>query len=54
MDTPRLYKDPSPDEETDEYTTIIVASITLKNGRRIYARDYGHGGFPIRVRKTRS
>ena len=28
----------------------FVKSITLKNGRVIYASDYGHKAFPIRVR----
>lgn len=26
----------------------FVAKITLRNGRVIYARDYGHKAFPIR------
>ena len=28
----------------------FVKSITLKSGRVIYASDYGHKAFPIRVR----
>ena len=36
----------------DEDTHIIyVASIRLRNGRRIYAWQYGIKAFPIRVRK---
>jgi len=28
---------------------IFRASITLKNGKKIYAKDYGYKGFPIWV-----
>jgi DsbC/DsbD-like thiol-disulfide interchange protein len=28
----------------------IRASITLRNGKKIYARDYGKRGFPLRNR----
>jgi hypothetical protein len=33
--------------------TNFVASITLRNGRVIYAADYGLKGFPIRGGKKR-
>lgn len=26
---------------------VYVAWITLKNGKKIYAKDYGYKGFPI-------
>lgn len=35
----------------EEYTYIYVAYITLKNGKRIYARNYGKRAFRIRVKK---
>lgn len=36
----------------DESSEVVyVASITLRNGRKLYARDYGLKGFPIRKRK---
>lgn len=35
----------------EEYETIFVAYITTKSGRRIYARERGLKGFPIRVRR---
>lgn len=34
-----------------EDEVIFVASIRLKNGKRIYASHYGLKGFPIRVRR---
>lgn len=34
-----------------EYTYIYVAYITLKNGKRLYARNYGKRAFRIRVKK---
>ena len=36
-----------------ESGVIFVASITLKNGKRIFASHYGLKGFPINVRKKR-
>lgn len=40
--------------DTDNFTKIeFVAFITLKDGRRIYAREYGMKAFPIRVRKNK-
>jgi len=33
-------------------TVTWVAYITLKNGKRIYASEYGLRGFPIKVRKA--
>lgn len=35
----------------EEYTYIFVAYITLKNGKRLYARNYGKRAFRIRVKK---
>lgn len=37
--------------QNDEYIYIFVAYITLKNGKRIYARNYGKRAFRIRVKK---
>lgn len=33
------------------YRLIFRASITLRDGSKIFARDYGLRGFPILVRK---
>jgi hypothetical protein len=33
--------------------TIFVASIRLRNGKRIYAWQYGKKAFPIKVRRKR-
>jgi len=38
----------------EEYEIIFVAFITLKNGKRLYARNYGKTAFPIKVRKNRT
>ncbi|MEQ4693440.1 MULTISPECIES: hypothetical protein [Providencia] len=35
----------------DGYETILRASITLKNGKKIYAWQKGLKAFPIRVKK---
>ena len=32
-----------------EYVTIFRTYITLKNGRRLYAHNYGLKAFPLRV-----
>lgn len=32
------------------YQVIFVASITLKNGKRIYAKSYGKKAFPLVVK----
>ncbi len=32
------------------YHIVFVAYITLKNGKRIYARNYGKHAFPILVK----
>lgn len=37
--------------DEDEYEIVYVASIRLRNGRRIYAYQYGKKAFPIKVRK---
>jgi hypothetical protein len=34
----------------DGYKTIFVASIRLRNGKRIFASQFGKKAFPIRVR----
>lgn len=34
-------------EQKDGHRLIFRASITLRNGEVIYARDYGMRGFPI-------
>ncbi|MBC5763845.1 hypothetical protein [Ramlibacter albus] len=34
------------------YEVIFRASITLKNGTVIYAKDYGIRGFPVLVAKA--
>lgn len=39
-------------DNEDDFETIFVASIRLRNGKRIYARQYGKQAFPIRVRKS--
>lgn len=39
---------------TDETEIIFVASIRLRNGKRIYAWQYGKKAFPIRVRRDPS
>jgi hypothetical protein len=36
----------------DEWTYIFVASIRLRNGKRIFASSYGLKAFRIRVRTT--
>lgn len=36
--------------ENKEYKYIFVAFITLKNGRRIYASQYGKKAFRIKVK----
>ena len=38
------------DKDRPGKTLIFVAYITLKSGRRIYARDYGKKAFPIWVK----
>ena len=37
--------------KTDESTVIFTKSIRLRNGRRIYAVNYGLNAFRIRIRK---
>jgi hypothetical protein len=45
---------PFPSPVFDDGTEIVyVAYITLKNGKRIYAWQYGLKAFPLRVRKNR-
>ncbi|KKU87578.1 MAG: hypothetical protein UY16_C0023G0004 [Candidatus Gottesmanbacteria bacterium GW2011_GWA2_47_9] len=37
----------------DETEIVFVTYITLRNGKRIYASDYGKKAFPLKVRKKR-
>lgn len=39
------------DNRTKDVTYIYVAFITLRNGKRIYARQYGLKAFRIAVKK---
>lgn len=39
-------------DENDVYETIFVRWIT-RNGKKIYASQFGLEAFPIRVRRTR-
>lgn len=36
--------------EQTSYQVVFVAYITLRNGKRIYASQYGKKAFPIRVK----
>ncbi|MEY4250970.1 MAG: hypothetical protein RJA87_2603 [Pseudomonadota bacterium] len=36
----------------DDFDIIFVRSIRLKNGRTIFASQYGKKAFPIRVRRN--
>ena len=40
-----------PANEPTSEDVIFVAAITLKNGRKLIAANYGLKGFPIKVRK---
>jgi len=40
-----------PVRDPEAFEVIFVASITLRNGKRIYAAHYGKKAFAIRVRK---
>lgn len=46
-----MTKNSKTDASKKERRCIFVAYITLKNGRRIYARQYGKKAFPIYVEK---
>lgn len=35
----------------DDYEIIFVAYVTLKNGKRLYAKSVGKRAFPIKVKK---
>ncbi len=39
------------DCRSEDVVYIYVAFITLRNGKRIYARQYGHKAFRIAVKK---
>ena len=34
-----------------EYDIVFVAYITTRDGKRLYARDFGKKAWPIKVRK---
>lgn len=38
----------------EEFTTVYVAYITTKHGKRIYAHKYGKKAFPIKVKATKA
>lgn len=40
-------------EKTQQATDGFAASITLRNGRVIHAKDYGYDAFPLRNRKNK-
>ena len=42
----------APKVQEGNKVTIFVASITLKNGKRIYAAAYGLQAFPLKIRKA--
>lgn len=37
-----------------EYTTVFVAYITTKKGKRIYAHQLGLKAFPLKVKSSRT
>ena len=39
--------------DSSAYTIIFVKHITLRNGRRIYAKTYGKEAFPIKVKSKK-
>ena len=41
----------SKNHNNDDVTYIYVAFITLRNGKRIYARQYGHKAFRISIKR---
>ena len=41
----------TPSKGSEDYIVIFRKSITLPNGRVIYASDYGKVAFPIRIKK---
>ena len=38
----------------EEFTIVFVASITTKQGKRIYARQFGKKAFPIKVKASKA
>ena len=38
---------------TDEEDVVFTTYITLKNGRRLYAKQYGKKAFMLRIRKKK-
>lgn len=40
--------------EPDGFEFVYVAFITLRNGKRLYARQYGRRAFRLKVRKKPS
>ena len=47
METKTKRRQPQGNESKE---VVFVASITLKSGKKLFARDYGLKGFPIKVR----
>lgn len=47
-----VYAESSTNQE--EFTTVFVAYITTKNGKRIYAHQFGKKAFPIKVRAKKA
>lgn len=40
-------------KKTQQSPDGFAASITMRNGRVIYAKDYGYDAFPLRNRKNK-
>ena len=38
----------------EKFTIVFVASITTKQGKRIYARQFGKKAFPIKVKASKA
>jgi len=38
----------------EEFTIVFVASITTKQGKRIYASQFGKKAFPIKVKASKA
>lgn len=41
------------EEKQEQYQTVFVAYITLKNGKRLYASQFGKKAFPLRVKSKK-
>ena len=40
-------------QKRDEAVIFFAAYITLKNGKRLYAKDYGYKAWPLKIRKPK-